>query len=130
MDSTSKKKQLAKLQTRIKYDEDIFESKDNYEQLLDDLLEDSFYIALSILYPFEDFAEYELPTRYFNWQIRCCVELYHLAGKANISSYSENGLAWSMFKSGLSQDLLNELTPRVGTPRIKATYDNESESEE
>lgn len=110
-------KQLEKLKKRIKYDIDIFENEDNYTTILNDLLEDIMNIALSILYPFDDFSTIDLPKKYYNWQIRACVELYNLAGKANIASYSENGLAWTMFKSGLSQDLLNELVPKVGTPK-------------
>ena len=116
--------QLEKLKRRIKYDEDIFGSQENYEQVLSDLLEDSMYIGLSILFPFEDFSNIPFPTRYYNWQIRCCVELYNNSGATNIASYSENGLSWTKFKSGLSQDLLNELMPKVGTPK---RIDTESE---
>lgn len=111
--------QFDKLKKRILYDESIFKSTVVYEQVLRDLLEDSMYIGLSILYPFEDFSNISFPKRYYNWQIRCCVELYGLAGKDNIASYSENGLSWTKFKSGLSRDLLNELISKVGTPKIK-----------
>lgn len=117
MDSTNINAQLEKLQRRIKYDADIWEKKTIYEEALKDLLEDSMYIGLSILYPFEDFSEKEFPKKYYNWQIRCCVELYSLAGRANLASYAENGLSWTMFKSGLSLDLINELVPRVGVPK-------------
>lgn len=120
-------KQLEKLEKRIKYDVDIFGDELNYTTILNDLLEDSLNIALSILYPFDDFSDIDLPKKYYNWQIRACVELYNLAGKSNIASYSENGLAWTMFKSGLSQDLLNELVPKVGTPKRIV---NESESDD
>lgn len=117
MDSTNINAQLEKLQRRIKYDADIWEKKTIYEDALKDLLEDSMYIGLSILYPFEDFSDKVFPKKYYNWQIRCCVELYSLAGRANLASYSENGLSWTMFKSGLSLDLINELVPRVGVPK-------------
>ena len=76
--------QLAKLKRRIPYDEDIFGSQTNYEIVLADLLEDSMYIGLSILFPFEDFSNIEFPTRYYNWQIRVCVELYNMAGKTEM----------------------------------------------
>ena len=125
MDSTDINKQLEKLQRRIKYDADIWEKKTDYEAALKDLLEDSMYIGLCILYPFDDFSDKQFPRKYFNWQIRCCVELYGLAGRENLASYGENGLTWTMFKSGLSVDLLNELTPRVGVPKRRA----ESESD-
>ena len=116
--------QLEKLERRIKYDEDIFGSRENYEQVLSDLLEDSMYIGLSILFPFQDFSEMSFPKKYYNWQIRCSVELYNNAGTSNIASYSENGLSWTKFKDGLSQSLINELVSKVGTPK---RIDTESE---
>lgn len=120
MDNEDIQAQLEKLKRRISYDEDIFTSQSNYEQILLDLLEDSMNIGLSILFPFEDFSEKSFPKRYYNWQIRCAKELYENEGASNIASYSENGLSWTKFKSGLSNDLLNELIPKVGTPKRKS----------
>lgn len=117
MDNKDIDEQLEKLQRRISYDADTFGSRANYDNVLNDLLEDSMYIGLSILFPFEDFSLKVFPKRYYNWQIRACVELYNMAGKTDIASYSENGLSWTKFKSGLSKDLLNELISKVGTPR-------------
>lgn len=119
MDNEDINSQLEKLETRIKYDKDIFGSEDNYEQVLSDLLEDSMYIGLSILFPYEDFSKKSFPKKYYNWQIRCCVELYNSAGTGNIASYSENGLSWTKFSDGLSKSLLNELISKVGTPQRK-----------
>jgi len=128
MDNKDMQAQLEKLKKRISYDEDIFTSQGNYEQVLNDLLEDSMYIGLSILFPFEDFSTIEFPKRYYNWQLRTCVELYNLAGQTDIASYSENGLSWTKFKSGLPTDLLNELISKVGVPkRIKTEENTESE---
>ena len=42
--------QLEKLILRIPYDEDIFQSETVYEQVLNDLLEDSKNMCLSILH--------------------------------------------------------------------------------
>lgn len=112
--------QIKKLKRRIPYDEDIYKSTQNYENLLRDLLEDSMNIGFSILYPFEDFSNMQFPKRYYNWQIRVCTELFELAGKSNVASYSENGLSWTRFKAGLSSDLLNELISKVGTPKKKS----------
>lgn len=117
MDMKDIENQLEKLERRISYDADIFESRSNYETILSDLLEDSKYIGLSILFPFDDFSNKIFPKRYYNWQIRVCVELYNMAGKVDIASYSENGLSWTKFKSGLSKDLLNELISNVGVPK-------------
>lgn len=113
-------KQLILLKKRIKYDSDAFEDMENYTNILSALLEDSLNIALTILYPFEEeYDNINLPRKYYNWQIRACVELYNLAGRENVSSYSENGLSWTMFKSGLSQELLDELTSKAKAPIIR-----------
>lgn len=109
--------QLDKLKLRIPYDEDIFGDNTTYEQVLTDLLEDSKNMCLSILYPFEDTSEMSLPSRYENWQLRACVELFNLADKQGIINYTENGISWGKKSDGLSVSLVNELTSRVGVPR-------------
>lgn len=116
MDEQDINAQLEKLKRRISYDKDIFDSQSQYENILKDLLEDSLYVGMSILFPFEDFSEKSFPKKYYNWQIRCALELYNSRGTSNIASYSENGLSWTKFKDGLPQSLLNELIPKVGTP--------------
>lgn len=121
MDNEDMNAQLEKLERRIVYDEDVFGTQANYEQILQDLLEDSMNIGLSILFPYQDFSEKSFPKKYYNWQLRCCVELYNSTGTANIASYSENGLSWTKFKDGLSQSLLNELISKVGTPKRSDT---------
>ncbi len=110
----SEKKQLELLKDRISYKENIFGDNRTYEKALTKLLEDAKYIALSLRYPYEDFSAYELPKKYFNWQLRCCEELYKLIGSANIKSYSENGLSWTRDSSNLSYSLTNEIESRVG----------------
>lgn len=111
--------QLNKLKARIRYNPDKFEDETVYEQILLDLLDDAKNIALSNIYPFENWDKYDLPKKYYNWQIRACIELFNLAGRANISTYSENGLSWSFFSDGLSKSLMAELIPHVGTPKIQ-----------
>lgn len=118
MDENTQTTQYDKLSKRIRYNVEIHKSEENYKDIIDSLLEDSKFIALSIIYPYEDYSELELPKKYYNWQIRACIELYKLAGKKNVSSYSENGLSWTMFKDGLSNDLLNEIMPKVGVPKV------------
>ena len=119
MEEEVKNTQLKKLKDRIPYDEDIFESETIYLQVLNDLLEDSNFIALEILFPYEDYSEYELPSKYNNWQLRACVELYNLADKAGITNYSENGISWSKLSDGLSNKLMESLTSKVGIPKRK-----------
>lgn len=109
--------QLAKLQVKIPYDEDIFETQENYDNILNDLLEDSKNILLETLYPFEDFTDYEVPKQYYGWQLRCCVELYNMADKQGITNYSENSLSWTKLSDGLSNSLMNRINSHVGTLR-------------
>ena len=111
--------QLEKLKVKIPYDEDIFSSQEIYEIVLNGLLEDSKNIALADLYPFLDWSEMELPTKYYNWQIRASYELYKYDQFMGIKSYSENGLSFSRDSDGLSKSLMNELVPKAGIPKKK-----------
>ena len=63
MDERDILSQMQKLKRRIVYDEDIFGTVQVYESILRDLLEDSMYIGLSILFPYEDFSEIPFPKR-------------------------------------------------------------------
>ena len=126
MEEEVKNTQLKKLKDRIPYDEDIFESETIYLQVLNDLLEDSKFIALAILFPYEDYSEYELPSKYNNWQLRACVELYNLADKAGITNYSENGISWSKLSDGLSNKLMENLTSKVGIPKRKESEEEKN----
>ena len=111
--------QLPKLKERITFDEDIFGDTNAWEQVLKDLLDDSKAIALEVLYPYEDYSEFPLPKRYYNWQLRCCVELYNLADKQGFTSYSENGLGFGKLSDGLSNFLMNMLTSKVEIKKNK-----------
>lgn len=111
------KTQLELLKERIEYNEQVFKNKENYEKCLERLLEDSKYIALSLRYPYEDYSLLELPKKYYNWQLRCCEQLYSLIGSDNIVSYSENGLSWTKDSSYLNKGLTNEIMPKVGVPK-------------
>lgn len=114
MEGATTNTQLELLQDRIVYDADIFESQGIYQKVLNNLLEDSKYIALSIRFPFQDYSNMQLPTKYNNWQLRCCVELYNSIGKENIKSYSENGISWTRDGNNISKDLYEEIIPMVG----------------
>lgn len=107
-----------KLMKKFKYDKDIYGDMSNFEMIIEDLIEASKHIALSLKYPFlEDYSNIKVPTKYQNWQYRCCIELHKLAGKEGIISYSENGLSWSKLTDGLPKSLLEEIIPRVGVPK-------------
>lgn len=106
--------QLEKLKLRIPYNEEAFESKESYETVLNQLLEDSKSVALSDLYPFVDWSEKELPKKLYNWQLRACVQYYNFLGTEGIKAYAENGLSYTKMEDGLSSDLINEIMPNVG----------------
>ena len=108
---------IVELKKRIPYDEDIHISQENYDDMLNSLLEDSKQIMLGKLFPFEDFSSYVIPPQYNNWLIRCCIELYNLADKQGITAYAENGLSWTKLSDGLSHWLMNQLIPRAGIPK-------------
>ena len=102
------------LSERIEYSQNIFGNEDTYESVLNRLLEDSKYIALSIRYPYQDFSNMELPSKYKNWQLRCCQEIYNGIGTEGIKSYSENGLSWTRDSGYISYELRNEIESMVG----------------
>lgn len=99
--------------------------KGNLDSTIDDSKDDIFklmlkrakYIALDILFPF-DLEKAELPKRIKeDWQVRCACELFEKIDSLNVQSYSENGLSISYFTGLLSNDLINELTPKAGVPK-------------
>lgn len=109
--------QLPALKKRIPYDEDYFKDVEEWENVLKDLLETSKSILFDKLFPFNDNVEYVIPQRRYEWQLRCCVELYNLADKSGLTSYAENDISWTKISDGLSRHLLNQLIPNVGVPK-------------
>lgn len=106
--------QLNLLKDRIEYEENIFGDNETYEKVLNRLLEDSKYIALSIRYPYQDFSNMEIPSKYKNWQLRCCQEIYNGIGTEGIKSYSENGLSWTRDSGYISYELRSEIESFIG----------------
>ena len=128
MEEENLQEQLEKLKVKIPYDEDIFETNENYLIVLNDLLEDSKNILLETLYPFEDFTELAVPKKYYGWQLRCCVELYNLADKQGITNYSDNGISWTKLSDGLSNSLMDKIVSHVGVIRtVKEEPEEEQE---
>ena len=107
-------KQLISLKERIEYEEIIFGNEDTYTNLLNRLLKDSNLIGLSLRYPYKDYSEMSLPSKYSNWQLRCCVELYQQIGNEGVKSYAENGLSWTRDSGYISNELRGEIEPLVG----------------
>ena len=106
--------QLYLLKERIEYDERIFTNNETYEKVLNRLLDDSKYIALSLRFPYDDYSDIELPKKYENWQLRCCVEIYQGIGTEGIKSYAENGLSWTRDSGYISNELRGEIEPLAG----------------
>ena len=114
MESANTPSQLDLLKERIEYDETIFTDNETYTKVLNRLLDDSKYIALSLRYPYQDYSELELPAKYNNWQLRCSTEIYNSIGTEGIKSYSENGLSWTRDSGYISYELRGEIEPLVG----------------
>ena len=111
--------QLELLKQRIVFEENVFSDIETYEKVLIRLLEDSKYQALSLRFPYQDYYEMELPKKYYNWQLRCCEEIYKMIGTNGIISYSENGLSWTRDSGSISKNLRDEIEPRVGYIKSK-----------
>ena len=106
--------QLELLKQRIEYNERIFDNNETYESVLNRLLDDSKFIALSIRFPYQDYSNMDLPSKYKNWQLRCCQEIYQGIGTEGIKSYAENGLSWTRDSGYISYELRSEIESFVG----------------
>lgn len=119
----NEEKLLERIKKRIPYNENIFKTKQNYNLVLEDIIINARFKALSVLYPFNDYSTIELPLKYINWQYRCCIELFNLADKQGFSSYSENSLNWSRLTDGISTQLIDELMPKGKVPKKEENTD-------
>lgn len=102
------------LKERIEFDKDVFTDNSTYTKVLNRLLEDSKYVGLSLRFPYQDYSTLELPKKYNNWQIRCCVEIYEQIGTIGLKSYAENGLSWTRDSTYISNELRGEIEPMIG----------------
>lgn len=122
--------QLPALKLRIPNDEAYFADNTEYERVLTDLLETSKSILFDKLFPFDDTVEYIIPRRRYEWQLRCCVELFNLADKAGSTSYAENDISWTKLSDGLSRHLMNQIISNIGVPQTSIVEDDEEELED
>lgn len=104
-------RQLNALKNRIARKDN--QSNENYISYLTQLLEDTFNIAIHLIYPYEENID-TLPTIYENWQLRVCSYLDSKADFLGITSYSENGIRIDFGSDHIPNTLLNEIVPYVG----------------
>jgi hypothetical protein len=80
---------------------------------LEDILESAKAVILSRRFPFGEYPA-EIEDRYKDLQIRIAVEMFSKRGAEGEVSHSENGISRTYASAGVSEDLLKEITPKVG----------------
>ncbi|MBQ8766539.1 MAG: phage head-tail connector protein [Clostridia bacterium] len=80
---------------------------------LEDILESAKAVILSRRFPFGEHPA-ELEAKYNDLQIRIAVEMYNKRGVEGQTSHSENGVSRSYSSASVSEELLSEITPKVG----------------
>jgi hypothetical protein len=97
--------QLERLKIRIT------EKVDDME--LEDILESAKAVILSRRFPFGE-QPTEVEDKYKDLQIRIAVEMFNKRGAEGETAHSENGVSRSYASANVSEDLLKEITPKVG----------------
>ena len=80
---------------------------------LEDILESAKAVILSRRFPFGE-QPTELEPKYMDLQIRIAVEMYNKRDVDGQTSHSENGVSRSYSSASVSEELLREITPKVG----------------
>lgn len=80
---------------------------------LEDILESAKAVILSRRFPFSEWPE-EIEPKYKDLQIRIAVEMFNKQGAEGETAHSENGVSRSYASASVSEDLLKEITPKVG----------------
>ena len=68
---------------------------------------------MSRRFPFGEQPE-EIENKYKDLQIRIAVEMYNKRGAEGETAHSENGISRTYASANVSEDLLKEITPKVG----------------
>ncbi len=97
--------QLERLKIRI--------TENATDEELEDILESAKAVILSRRFPFGDWPE-ELENKYKDLQIRIAVEMFNKRGAEGETAHSENGVSRSYSSASVSEELLREITPKVG----------------
>lgn len=80
---------------------------------LEDILESAKAVILSRRFPFGEQPN-EIEDKYKDLQIRIAVEMFNKRGAEGETAHSENGVSRSYASASVSEDLLKEITPKVG----------------
>ena len=80
---------------------------------LEDILESAKAVILSRRFPFGE-QPTEIEPRYNDLQIRIAVEMFNKRGAEGETAHSENGVSRSYSSASVSEELLREITPKVG----------------
>ena len=80
---------------------------------LEDILESAKAVILSRRYPFGEQPP-EIEDKYKDLQIRIAVEMFNKRGAEGETQHVENGVSRSYASANVSEDLLKEITPKVG----------------
>ncbi len=80
---------------------------------LEDILESAKAVILSKRFPFGE-QPTEIEPKYNDLQIRIAVEMFNKRGAEGETAHSENGVSRSYSSASVSEELLREITPKVG----------------
>ncbi len=80
---------------------------------LEDILESAKAVILSRRFPFNE-QPTEIENKYKDLQIRIAVEMFNKRGAEGETAHSENGVSRSYSSASVSEELLREITPKVG----------------
>ena len=92
-------------------------TRETDEALLNDLIETAKNAILSRRFPYQEWADFQLESQYSDLQFRIALDLYNKQGAEGEKVHKENGIDRTFESSWISEQLLHEITPYVGTVR-------------
>lgn len=92
----------------------ILRTGESDDTVLLDCLESAKSAILARRFPYGDWPD-ELESRYLDLQYRIALDLYNKSGAEGELAHSENGISRSYESSWVSEQLLREVTPMVGS---------------
>ena len=81
--------------------------------LLQDMLDTAEAAIMARRYPFGEMPD-TMETRYQDLQFRIALDLYNKQGAEGETAHSEGGISRTFESSWISEQLLSEVTPKVG----------------